>query len=390
MKSSYFGTIWLAAIAIFSMFFGAGNVIFPLQIGLLAGEKIPFALIGLLLTSIGGPILGLVVATMYRGNCLEFFCRPGRVIGLIFIALSLFLLGPFAVIPRCFVVAYASLGAIFEHVHLLPFSVIFGVATLFCCIKESWILPLFGRFFSPLLLLGLLCIISFGIATGSSLEKVNLSSSAAFMTGLHVGFDTMDLIAAIFFSSSIWMLLFIKMKQSSEREIAKTAMASGIIGGALLGLIYIVLCLATAYHATELENCPHEKLMSTLALLTLGPFWGKMANLAIAIACFTTASSLAQTIGSLCCREFFPRTLSYRQFLVGIIAIAIAFSNLGFATICTLIHPVITICYPAIIVLTLFNLMHKRYGFTMIRRPVYGALLISIIFNAIHWTGGGL
>ena len=78
MKSSYFSTIWLAGIAIFSMFFGAGNVIFPLKVGLLAGDKIPFAMAGLFLTAIGGPILGLVGVTLYRGNCREFFCRPGR------------------------------------------------------------------------------------------------------------------------------------------------------------------------------------------------------------------------------------------------------------------------------------------------------------------------
>lgn len=390
MKSSHIGTIWLAAIAIFSMFFGAGNVIFPLQVGLLAGKQIPFALIGLILTAIGGPLLGLIGATMYQGNCLKFFCRPGRAIGLIFIAISLFLLGPFAVIPRCFVVAYASFSAMFEQGPLFFFSLIFGLAALFCCIKQNWVLPILGKFFSPILLLSLICIIAFGIATGSSLEKVSLSSGAAFTMGLHIGFDTMDLIAAIFFSSSIWMMLFIRMKQSSEREIVKTAMRAGIIGGVLLGLIYIGLALATAYHATEIGNCPPEKLMARLALLTLGSFWGNMANIAIAIACFTTVVSLTQTIGSLCHREFFPRTLSYRQFLITIIAISILFSNLGFSMICNLIHPVITICYPAIIILTFFNLIHKKYGFIMIRRPVYGTLLSSLIYKSILWIGRGV
>ncbi len=311
MKSSYFSTIWLAGIAIFSMFFGAGNVIFPLKVGLLAGDKIPFAMAGLFLTAIGGPILGLVGVTLYRGNCREFFCRPGRTIGLIFIVISLFLLGPFAVIPRCFVVAHSSLSAIFCGIDLLWFSVVFGIVSLACCLRQSLILPILGRFFSPVLLLILLFIIGFGIATGSPLLEVGISSGQAFMRGLQEGFDTMDLIAAIFFSSSIWTLLLIKMGRDNEQEITKTAIASGMIAGSLLGLIYIGLGLATAYHATELANCRPETLMSTLAMLTLGPFWGNIANVAIAIACFTTIVSLTQTIGTLCCKEFFPSTLSY-------------------------------------------------------------------------------
>ncbi len=206
MKSSYFSTIWLAGIAIFSMFFGAGNVIFPLKVGLLAGDKIPFAMAGLFLTAIGGPILGLVGVTLYRGNCREFFCRPGRTIGLIFIVISLVFLGPFAVIPRCFVVAHSSLSASFCGIDLLWFSVVFGIVSLACCIRQSLILPILGRFFSPVLLLILLFIIGFGIATGFPLLEVGISSGQAFMSGLQEGFDTMDLIAAIFFSSSIWTL----------------------------------------------------------------------------------------------------------------------------------------------------------------------------------------
>lgn len=386
MNTSFYKTIWLAGIAIFSMFFGAGNVIFPLKVGLLAGDQIPYAMGGLLLTAIGGPILGLVGATLYKGNCLDFFCRPGKIIGISLIAICLFLLGPFAVIPRCFIVAHASLNGICD-ITLFQFSILFGMISLLCSLRQSLILPLLGRFFSPILIVSLLCIIVVGIATGSPLAGEGLTSGAAFATGLEEGFNTMDLIAAIFFSSSIWSLLLIKMKEDNERKIAKTAIYSGLIGGFLLGVIYIGLGLAAAGHAAALSEVPPENLMSTLAHLTLGPAWGNIASLAILIACFTTVVSLAQAIGRLLCTEFFPNTFRYTDSLIGITVISIIFANLGFAAICSLIHPAISICYPAIIMLTIFNLVHKIYGTQMIKRPVYGTLVSSTVLKSLQLIG---
>jgi len=244
MKTSFNNTIWLAGIAIFSMFFGAGNVIFPLKVGLAAGQQIPYALAGLILTAIGGPMLGLVGATLYKGNCQAFFCRPGKTIGLIFIAISLFLLGPFAVIPRCFVVAYSSLDAIYEGINLFTFSLIIGALALICCLRQNLILPLLGRFFSPALLLSLICIIGFGIWTGFPLLHTESTPSQSFFMGIEEGYATMDLIAAIFFSSSIWSLLMLKLQSEEESKIAKIAIYSGLLGGSLLGLIYVGLGLA--------------------------------------------------------------------------------------------------------------------------------------------------
>lgn len=388
MKTSYLSTIWLAGIAIFSMFFGAGNVIFPLKVGLISGDQLPYALLGLLLTAIGGPILGLVGATLYRGNCLTFFCRPGKNIGILLIAISLFLLGPFAVIPRCFVVAYSSISSMIDGINPLIFYLTFGFLSLACCLKQNLVLPILGKFFSPVLLLSLLCIIAVGIATGSPLMPTEITKTEAFVHGIEEGFDTMDLISAIFFSSSIWALLIIKMNDTDEKKVAKTAIFSGLIGGALLGLVYIGLGTATAFHAEVLASTPPEKLMSTLAMLTLGPFFGQIANFAIANACFTTAFSLTQTIGSLFCREFFPRSITYNQSLFAITAISIFFALLGFATISSLIHPLISICYPAIIVLTLFNIIHKLYGIHTIKRPVYGTLFSSTLFKSLQLLGG--
>ncbi len=386
MKRSSLSTTWLAGIAIFSMFFGAGNVIFPLKIGIYSGDQIHFAMAGLLVTAIGGPLLGLVTATLFQGNCLKFFCRPGKVIGLVFITISLFLLGPFAVIPRCFVVAHASFTALFGSISILTFSIILGAITLFACLRESLLLPILGKFCSPLLLLSLICIIAVGIATGDPLTANKLSALDAFTSGLHEGFDTMDLIAALFFSSSIWTLLLIRLGKNNEEKVSHAAISAGMIAGVLLGVVYIGLGLATAFHASELSHSPPEQLMSHLAMLTLGPIWGNIANIAIALACFTTIISLTQTISHLCCLEFFPKRIAYPQCLFLMTCITVVFSNLGFSNISSLIHPVIAVCYPAIIALTICNLLYKKYGYRPVKIAVYGTLILSILSHLLPMT----
>lgn len=387
MDTSSLKTIRLAGIAIFSMFFGAGNVIFPLQVGINSGYQTPWALFGLLVTAIGGPLLGLVGATLYQGRCLDFFCRPGRKIGVIFIAVSLLLLGPFAVIPRCFVVAYSSFHAIFQDIPLPVFSLFFGIIALVCCFREKFVLPILGRIFSPILIISLLLIIFFGIYAGTPLIDSNISPTDAFISGLECGYDTMDLIAAIFFSSSIWGLLSLQLKDKSESNIAKTTIYSGLLGGGILGLIYVGLAFATAFNAEALSGIAPEQLMSTLSFLALGPYMGIIANLAIVVACFTTIVSLSQTIASLCAKEFFPKRINYRQSLTAIILISVSFSLLGFGMINSMIHPLIVVCYPAIIVLTLCNISHKIYGLSWIKTPVYGTLSSSALKTLFLFGG---
>ncbi|MBA3238637.1 MAG: branched-chain amino acid transport system II carrier protein [Parachlamydiaceae bacterium] len=106
MKTHY--QTFTLSLAIFSMFFGAGNAIFPIILGATSQIQIGWAFIGLFITAIGGPLLGLLGATLFHGRCIEFFNRAGKIPGALLIFVSLALLGPFAVIPRCVTVAYVA------------------------------------------------------------------------------------------------------------------------------------------------------------------------------------------------------------------------------------------------------------------------------------------
>ena len=377
-------TLTLGAL-IFSMFFGAGNVVFPLLIGKVSLEKIPFAMVGLLLTAVGGPLLGLFSATLFHGDSKGFFARAGKIPGLILLGISLALLGPFAVLPRCVIVAYAALSDMLYGMSLTWFSILFGAFVFLASLEKKKVVALLGKILSPILLICLFIIIIRGLMLGGTLPTTSMSSAKAFQTGLFVGYDTMDLIASIFFSSAIWNLVMLeltsKKEPSDSKNILRITLFSGIIGGSFLALVYLGLGYIAALHANTLAGVAPEKYLKTLAYLTMGTSYGKIAGVAVALACLTTVIGLTVTLVELFKKELFPKVFTKNQTLFGCCLLTTIFANLGFSNIMAVIHPVVAICYPAIIALTICNLMHKLVGFHRVKTPVYSIFLVAFLYN---------
>ncbi|MEM7175638.1 MAG: branched-chain amino acid transport system II carrier protein [Chlamydiota bacterium] len=345
-------------IAIFSMFFGAGNTIFPLIIGVQTTANFGWAFIGLALTAVGGPLLGLVTATLFCGHSKDFFSRFGKIIGFVLMTVSLALLGPFAVLPRCTAVAYAATQPIFPFLSLAVFAILFGVIALFCCYKESFLFTILGYILSPLLIACLLFILYQGLLSDKMLAVASFSQGKAFTLGLFTGYDTMDLIASIFFSAGIWNMVVIRYPNQPKKAL-KMTLKAGILGCILLGAIYFGLGYTAALYSSDLINTPPQELISHLAMVTLGPKLSLIANAAVALACLTTVISLTMTISDILSKELFPRWISYKKSCFFILVITAAMTNIGFNVIMNIIHSVVSICYPIIILLTFINIFYK-------------------------------
>ena len=379
-----FRVIFSSALAIFAMFFGAGNVVFPLVLGQQTGDMSGYAIAGLLVTAIGGPIVGLCGATLFEGNFKDFFGRCGKIGGFILMAVSSILLGPLAVMPRCVAVSHAALLPFFPHMSLLVFSIIAAIVTLVCIYKRSQILPILGYVLSPILIILLIAIIVKGAMSPALVTHFDMVPTAAFVKGLMTGYDTMDLIASIFFAITVWHLLRTKLHaehMADKKRVIKITIFSGLIAGLLLGAIYVGLCGITANQIPLLQAIEPQNLLSTLSYQILGPIWGALANWAIALACLTTVMSLAVTFSEIFRKDFFFGKLSHEITVVIIMIITAIFSNLGFKTIMAIIHPVVALFYPAIIMLTLCNIAHRLWGFKSVKIPVAATFIATLIFN---------
>lgn len=136
-------------------------------------------------------------------------------------------------------------------------------------------------------------------------------------------------------------------------------LTAGALGCLLLAVIYFGLAGAAAHFSPFLTDVPPERLMTHLANVTLGSTFGAVANLAIMLACLTTVVSLTMTISHILSSELLSGRLTYHQFVCVLMLITAMMSNFGFGMIMRIIHPVVSICYPFIIAITIVNIYRK-------------------------------
>ena len=171
-------------LAMFSMFFGAGNVVFPLGLGQYAKDHNFYAILGLLITAVGVPFLGLIAVILFNGDYKKFFERIGAIPGFIVTAIILGLIGPFGAIPRCIVLSFATMKPYLPDYFTLPwFSFISCLIIFLFTIKRQSIVAILGYVLTPILLVSLAVIIIKGFISSPSLESSAYSSLKFLLKG---------------------------------------------------------------------------------------------------------------------------------------------------------------------------------------------------------------
>ena len=375
-------------LAMFSMFFGAGNVVFPLDLGRVAGNMNFYAISGLLITAVAVPFLGLLAMFLFSGNYEQFFNRIGRVPGFILSAFLLALIGPFMAMPRCVTLSFSTLQNYIPGVSLFYFSLIFCIFLFLFTIKRARILDLLGTILSPLLLISLIILIIKGAFFGHPTARfVDFTKNQAFMFGLTEGYYTMDLLGAFFFSVVVLLGLkksfgsdFSLQDKKSKKRFYFVTIISSIIGASLLAIIYVGFSYVASFYSNNLLLVEKDTVLSVLSSRVLGSAGGIIANMAVILACLTTALTLAVVFAEFIQNELFKNKLNYRSSLLITLILTFAMSNLGFMGIIKFSTPILLIIYPVLIVLTLANLANKLFGFKFVKTPVIFSFIVSVIW----------
>ncbi len=332
-------------LALFSMFFGAGNLIFPLLIGQAVGEHSWFALIGLAITAVGVPFFGLITMVLFRGDYYAFFGRLGKIPGLFLLSTLLLILGPFGVIPRLVTLIHAIIQPYLLTIPLLPFSILLTIFLFGCCYKKEKLLPLLGLI-TPFLLLSMAILVFMGL-TITSPKNPNIPSSIdSFTMGLVGGYNTMDLIAASVFASVIipYFQAEIRIKNPKERmqSLLRKIIFPTLIAASLLFLTYCGLCWISANHGWMVDkSIPSEQLLHAIAIKLLGPVGGAIAAISVSLACLTTAISLTSIFADYLRKEICKEKIHKQIALLITIVITILFTNLGFNGISAFLSPIL-------------------------------------------------
>lgn len=278
MNTKVRSTSLLAGLAMFKMFFGAGNIVFSLAIGQFAKEMNIWALLGLLITAVIIPFIGVIAISLYKGDYRSFFARVGKLPGFLIALFILAMIGPFGAIPRCLTLSYSTVKMLLPDLSLWVFASCACGFIFLCTVKKNRLMQILGYVFAPALIILIAVIVTKGLWQAGPTSHSDLSAGAAFTHGLLQGYNTLDLLPAFFFSSIIVSLMQKKHPEQfegegSERRIFKLMLKASAVGAFLIGSIYIGFSFLAAHYHESLVGVAPEVLFSSLAWTIIGP-WG--------------------------------------------------------------------------------------------------------------------
>jgi len=373
MKDSNQSGIWTIGLAIFSMLFGAGNIIYPIKCGVLAGNQNIYAITGFILTGVILPIIGLITMILFHGNYKLFFYRLGKIPGSIAILYCMLIVGPLLAMPRCITLPYEMLKPFIPFVSLPLFSIIFSLITFLITYKESKILSILGNIMSPLLLGSLGIIAAKGLWQADSMIPQTMTVSSIFFDQLNQGFQTLDLIGALFFAYIVLRIL--KETRTSDqiksKELAIISLKGGLIAGFLLTLVYISFSYLGAYYAHLVTaNMNGAQDFRVIAMHILNSSSALIIIIAVLMACLSTVTALAAVFSEYLHFELFNKKISYVHSLLITMIITAIISNYGLENIMLYSSMPINIGYPIITSVVFCNLAYSLFGFSYIKIPV--------------------
>ena len=380
----------LVAGTLFGMFFGAGNLIFPVHLGQMAGQNALPAIIGFIITAVGIPILGVAAIGVTHSDGLQTLSgKVGKGYGIFFTCLLYLTIGPLFAIPRCATVSFTTgitplLGADSpERLYLLLFSAVFFAFVLFFSLRPGKITVWIGKIINPLFLfffavLMLAALLAPGAAV-SAVEPVEAYRSDAFFPALIEGYGTMDAIAGLAFGIVVIDVIR-RMGVDNDDTIAEDVLSSGLLTGALMALIYVVSIVVGAQSRGLFELSENGGIALTqIAGHYLGGVGLFILAFTITFACLKTSIGLVTA-----CAETFSKMtngkISYRSWAILFTVFSFAVSNIGLSAIIEYSIPMLMLIYPPAIALILLAFLGKFFAHD---RTVYIATMIGTWAAAI-------
>lgn len=352
---------------LFSMFFGAGNLILPPLLGVQAGTSTIPAIAGFFLAGVGLPVLG-IVAVALAGTVRELADRVHPVFSRVFVAAVYLAIGPCLAIPRTSSTAFEMLLPLlpqdmpFEVVRL-AFSVLFFAVAFVLAMHPGRLTRLLGRITGPALMLLIVAVVGASIASLLGMVELPVASAVApydtrpAVQGFLTGYQTMDLLASLTFG----IVIAHNIQQLGVTEpggITREVCRSGVIAGVLLMAVYGGLAAVGFEQSEVLAGVGNGAAVITAAATAHFGWAGTLVVAAIfLLACLNVCVGLISCCGSYFAQEV-PR-VPYRAWAIGFAVFSCALSNIGLNAILAFSVPLLGALYPIAIVLVAMGMLHR-------------------------------
>ncbi|MDT8418790.1 MAG: branched-chain amino acid transport system II carrier protein [Lutibacter sp.] len=369
--------ILITGFALFSMFFGAGNLILPPFIGYKAGEAWFFVLFGFVVTAVIIPIFGILAHAKLQGTMYDFGKKVSPLFSWIycFVVYAISILLP---VPRTASVTHEMAIAPFFNTGSLLTSTVYFALVFGFALNRSKVFDLLGKFLTPLIILILLLIIFIGIFSFSE-TLITTSYPLPFVNGILEGYQTFDAIGSVVVGGVLIISLKLKRNVSFEmnRELVRKA---GFVAGIGLLLIYGGLILNGAMFSGIFEqNATRTQVLSGLSTATLGNIGTVFLSVLVALACFTTAVGIVIGTADFFKGFFNESKLAYITAVVLSCVLGIFIGQFNVHYIITIALPVLMFIYPITIVLIFLNVIPEKYA----SAKVFGIVVLTAFIFSI-------
>ena len=390
MKKKLLDTI-IIGFALFAIFFGAGNLIFPPYLGVTAGGNWGIATIAFLISDPLLSIIAVMVVAALGGSALNVGRRVHPLFASALAAICVLLIGPIFAVPR----TGASTHEIFVQSYFPSApqwitSLVFFWIVLWITYKENSVMDTIGKYLTPILLL-----ILFMIFVGAVLQP-NASFAATDRTGLFAqgfkeGYQTMDVLGAPLLAGVV-MKDITRRGYLNKKDQFRMMFGVGIVAFILLALVYSTLAYSGASMSTVIDSTAQRAAMLTTIVKNLLGSWGQLAmGLAVCFACLTTAIGLTTTCGQYF-EEVSKGKISYKKTILVTVAVEFIISLVGVDSLINLAVPVLTFIFPIMIALILFSAFDQYipYDWTYLG-AVIGAGIVGLVqgINTLSQLLGG-
>lgn len=380
-----FKNILVTSLALFAMFFGAGNLIFPTMIGVNSGTSFYAAIFGFLCTGVALPALAMVASATSREGITSSSKRMGTQFGFLYTLIVFLSTGVLYAIPRVATVSYEmSVKQFFPHsydrVSLAVYTVVFFALVALTCLNAQKLTERIGAILTPALLILITILVIVGIFTLSPVSHAPAEdfSSNALATGVLQGYFTMDAIAAFVFGGVIISSLQNYGFGEGKRLFGATVL-TGFFAALILAVVYVGLA-ALGARVTDASVANGAVALSGMSHTLFGRAGMAVFGGIVFLACLTTAAGLVSASSQYFCR-LFP-TVSLPTMVMIHVFIAAALSNLGLDLILQVVAPINVFVYPITIIFTLVCILdivipgHMKWAY---RAGAWTAALFAIV-----------
>ncbi|SNR25371.1 branched-chain amino acid:cation transporter, LIVCS family [Maribacter sedimenticola] len=373
----------VTAFALFSLFFGAGNLILPPLLGFNSGNQWLIVTIGFGLSAVVIPVLGILAHAKLQGTLIDFGNKVSPLFSLIY-AFFIYAIAIALPSPRTASVTHEmAIQPYWEISSWYTSSIYFGLVLLFA-LNRSKILNILGKILTPAIIIILLLVI--GITVFSfPFEFGSTTIESPFTNGILEGYQTFDAIGAVVVGGVIIISINLKYVDARYDEKKTLIRNAAWFAGLSLFLIYMGLILSGALsHTVFNAETTRTEILSGLAKQSLGNIGNLFLSILVGLACFTTAVGIVTGTADYVASRFKESKTAYTLMAIigSVLGVLMGQFNVGY--IIAVAVPSLMFIYPLTIILILLNVLPDKYAAPFVFKMV---TVTTILFSIPDFLG---